>query len=68
MRRIEQYSREPYERKCIIISRRDYRLMRAVVRAADGLKTVNGVRHKWPDWLLPLQAALDAFNAPEKRK
>jgi len=42
---------------------RDYRLLLRVARAADGLKYDSGVRVKWPDWLLPLEAALDALNA-----
>ena len=46
-----------------IMRERDYRLLLKVARAADSLKHSNGVRCKWPEWLLPLEKALDALNA-----
>jgi hypothetical protein len=52
--------------KRAVMNYADYRLMLSVVRAADGLKYDSGVRVKWPDWLLPLEAALDAFNGKKK--
>ena len=64
MRRIHQFDfGDGSDTVYTAISRRDYRLLLRVARAADGLKYDSGVRVKWPDWLLPLEAALDALNA-----
>lgn len=49
---------------CVHIYRRDYRLMLAVVRAADQFSYGN---HKDSDWIA-LDKALDAFNAKPRGK
>lgn len=65
-RRIQQYTRElPYEQRCVIISKRDYRLMRAVVRAAE---KEHGSADSRMEANCRICLAIDAFNAPEKRK
>lgn len=70
MRRIETFSRgyvgvrdlARHEIRTVEILSRDLRLMRTVVRAAEThTRNALGLLH-------PLSKAVDAFNAPEKRK
>ena len=54
---------EPHYQLPTVVESNDLVMLLRVARAADGLKYDSGVRVKWPDWLLPLEAALDALNA-----
>ena len=63
MRRIEQYAREPgYEDRCVIISKRDYRLLLAVAPAFGPALTSWEAAHRlawFPPHPAPLQRIAD---------
>ena len=69
MRRIEQFSFDTVNPKSprdyyTVLSTRDYRLMRAVVRAAEKHSRLPHSKHLWP---CEICGAFKVFNAPEKR-
>lgn len=66
MRRIKKYAGDGWNQDApadaVVISGRDLRLIRAVVQKAEILRATGGLSCG------SLWEALDAFNAPEKRK
>lgn len=67
MRRIKTW---PLPAKRVMLADRDYRLMRAAVRALEEIANKDSAEHaRDPFWAkVVARMALNAFNAPEKRK